>query len=200
MTFKILLIFIVLSLLACSGKIKDEISETDKIIDVKSMKELNFSDYKVYKGQIGGIKIGMKISSLKDTLSKFSKQQVGAYDFGFDGGGDAFLYSYNNEPVFALVPAHETDSIIAIIGLHKNLIFKSGFQIGMTVKEILKFQPNCTINLNLMSDWEEIHDDKNDFILVFLTDETNRIGKYKAINESSKPINLNPKLTWITIL
>lgn len=200
MTLKITSIFIVLTLLACTGKTKNKISEQDKIIDSKLNAELNFNDYKVSKGQIGEIKLGLKISSLMNTLSNFTSKQLEAHDFGFDGGGNAFLYSYKNEPVFALVPAYETDSIIAIIGLHKNLLFKSGVQVGMSVKEILKFYPNCEVDLNLMTDWEEIYDDKNDFILVFKTDEENRIGKYIEIDESSKPVNLKPKMTWITII
>lgn len=51
-----------------------------------------------------------------------------------------------------------------------------------------------------MISWEEIYDSKNNFILVFKTVENNQIGKYKDFDTPSKPINLKPKLNWITML
>jgi hypothetical protein len=196
MTLKITSIFLVLTIIACSGKTQNKISNGNQSTDSK----LNYKNFIVTKGKIGEIKLGMKISSIQNTLSKFSMKELEAYDFGFDGGGKAMMYVYNEEPIFALVPAYETDSIIAIIGLHKNLIFDSEVHVGMTVKEILKYYPNSKVELNLMTGWEEIYDEKNDFVLVFKTDENNQIGKYEVIDESSKPINLKPTLTWITII
>jgi hypothetical protein len=191
-------LFLLLTLVACSEK--NSRSETAKTTETIETDVLNFKEYKVSKGQIGEIKIGKRISELTTALSTFTSKEIDAYDFGFDGGGKAIVYSYKNEAVFALVPAYETDYIIALIALHKNLVFKSGIQVGMSVDQVLKHYPNAEFELNLMSDWEEIADAKNAFILVFKTDEEHRIGTYTKIGEPSKPFNLKPKMAWVTLL
>jgi hypothetical protein len=191
---------ILLFLIMASCALKSKNSSDKKPTPFKFSTELNFEDFIVTKGKLGDIKVGMKISTIQNLLSKFEERELEAYDFGFDGGGIAKMYFYQKEPIFALVPAYETDLIIAIVGLHENLIFKSKVRIGMTVKKVLNHYPNGIIEKNLMMGWEEIYDLENDFILVFKTDENNQIGKYKDFDTPSKPINLKPKLTWITIL
>ena len=109
-------------------------------------------------------------------------------------------YLFDKEQLFALVTALETDSIIAIIGLHKKLFFNSGIHVGMSVKEIVSLYHKCVVEQNLMMYWEEIYDDKNNFTFVFKTDDTNRIGNYIEFDVQTKPINLSPLVNWITII
>ena len=194
--FTSILLFLIMA--SCSTKSKN--LHENKTTNSKLNSELNFENFIVTKGKLGDIKVGMKISTIQNLLSKFEVKELEAYEFGFDGGGIAKMYVYKEEPIFALIPAYETDSIIAIIGLHETLIFESKVKVGLTVKEVLNYYPNCTIEQNLMMGWEEIYDSKNDFILVFKTVENNQIGKYKDFDTPSKPINLKPKLNWITIL
>ena len=168
------LTFIIL-LFACSekSKIPQEVES-----ETKQKKSFRFEDFSVSKGRLGNIQLGMKISSLKNQLSFFDSKKVDAIYFGFDGGGKANIYLFDKEPLFALVTALETDSIIAIIGLHKKLFFNSGIHVGMSVKETVSLYPKCIVEQNLMMNWEEIYDEKNNFIFVFKTDVTNRIGNY----------------------
>jgi hypothetical protein len=198
MYFKLTSLLFLLTLFGCSER--NQLSERAEAIGTTETDTLNFEEFTISKGQIGEIKIGMKLSELATALSTFNSKEIDAYDFGFDGGGKAIVYSYKNEAVFALVPAYQTDSIISIIGLHKNLVFKSGIQVGMSVDQVLRHYPNAEVELNLMTDWEEIADAKNAYILVFKTDEKSRIGKYPEIGEPSKPFNLKPKMEWVTIL
>lgn len=204
MTYKMTIVLLLFSVVACTTNSKQQLSDEDQndvfeVADTITQDELDFAAYTMEKGRLGEIKVGTKIASLQGTLNQFEVQQIEAYDFGFDGGGEAFLYSYQNEPVFALIPAYETDSIIAIIGLHQKLQTSSGIHVNMSVKEIMKVYPHCKVDLNFMTDWEEIYDRQNDFLFVFVTDEKNRIGKYTEIGKLSKPLNLHPTLSWITL-
>ena len=162
--------------------------------------EFSLNDFLVKKGSVGKIKIGDRISDHSESLKKLQIKSIEAIDFGFDGGGEAYLYSYNNEAVFGIVPAYHTDSIIGLIVLHPKLKTNSNISVGMTVKELMKLQPEAKVQLNLMNDWEEINDNGTSCFYVFKTDESNRIGDYSTIDEEVQPtLHLSTKITWIQI-
>ncbi len=192
---KILTFFIVIAtLVSCNSSKKSKQS-----VELKS--EFSFEDYDIAKGRLGKIKLGTTIQSNTSVIHQMTVKQTPAYMFGFDGGGMAYLYSYKNEPVFALIPAYETDSIIAIAAIHEKLTNSKVIHPKMTVAEIKKIYTNTKIGLNLMMDWEEIEVERGDFTFVFMTESPTRIGIYSDLEESeSVPMNyLKTKSDWITI-
>lgn len=55
------------------------------------------------KGQLGEIKIGMNIREAEKLIANLTKSETEAYDSGFDGVGNASVYSLGNEPILALI-------------------------------------------------------------------------------------------------
>jgi hypothetical protein len=164
-------------------------------------KEFHFEDYEIAKGRLGDIKPGETIQSNISGIYQMDVKQVPAYQFGFDGGGVAYLYSFKSEPVFALIPAYHTDSIIAVVAIHEKLKGPKSIHPKMTVTELKQLYPKTKIGYNLLMDWEELYDDKNDFSFVFMTKSPNLIGNYVIPDrtESVPANNLDCKSDWITI-
>lgn len=87
------------------------------------MKSMNF---RIEKENIGPIKLETTIGEAEKYLKKFKKETAEAYDFGFDCGGNSYIYFKDNSPFIALVPKMDSDTIFAIIALNKNLKMKNG--------------------------------------------------------------------------
>jgi len=168
---------------------------------VKMDREFHFEDYEISKGRLGKIKLGTTIQSNTSGIHQMDVKQVPGYTFGYDGGGMAYLYSFKGEPVFALLPAFETDSIIAIVAIHEKLKGPKGIHPKMSVKQLQKHYPGSAILFNLMMEWEEMIDAKNNFSFVFMTENADRIGNYTLPGKTaSVPLrNLDCKSEWITI-
>jgi hypothetical protein len=161
--------------------------------------QFNFSRFTIKKGQVGPIKIGMTIADAEKQIPQLSKKVTNAWDYGFDGGGKAYLYSLNNEPVLALVPAFNSQKIISIIALSEQLKTNSGISPKTTVAEILKKYPNAVIYQSAMMNWEYIDIENNHWYFVFQTDENHLIGKYQENNVPSQPIRKDIKMDWIEV-
>lgn len=180
---------------------KEDFENYLKYLELEAEKKTAFSflDYPISKGRVGNIKVGTAINSYEKQLKSLKKRETDAYQFGYDGGGVAQVYFYKDEAVFALIPKIETDSIIAVIIMNENFQTVSRVRVGMKVQEVTSLYPNTKVQLNELMGWEEVYDHNNDFILVFKTSDENRIGVYAKYREGSTPINLTPKLEWITI-
>ena len=124
MKIKLTLIVLIILQISCKNdtekQIKPSNSGTQKVeFQKKKTKGFNFEAFKISKGQMGVIKVGMNIYDAEKELNGLTKKEAEAYDFGFDGGGKAYIYSLKNEPVLALVPKRDSEEIFVIIALNK---------------------------------------------------------------------------------
>ena len=204
MKIKITLILLIILQLSCKNDTEKQIKPSNignqKVeSQKKKTKGFDFEAFKISKGQIGDIKVGMNIYDAEKKLNGLAKKEAEAYDFGFDGGGKAYIYLLENEPVLALVPKRDSEEILVIIALSKNLKTNNGLNPKSKVTEIQEKHPNIEINQDLMMSWEFMSEEKNNWDFVFMTDDNNRIGEYKEIEVPTKPKRTEAKMDWITI-
>ncbi|KAF2516581.1 hypothetical protein [Flavobacterium foetidum] len=167
--------------------------------ETRETPNFDFENFKIEKGKVGDITIGMTMNEAESFLKNLSKTEAEAYDFGFDGGGKAYLYSFKDELVLALIPKRDSDEILAIAALNEKLRTTNGLHPKSSIQEIKKLYPKTQINQNLMMGWEVIYDEKNDWEFVFMTTEENRIGAYNDFETPAEPKIMNAKSDWITI-
>lgn len=199
-----MLLVLVALQVACKNDTERQITSVElESLKVLSQKEktrtFNFSNFKITKGKIGKIKVGMDIIDAEKLLNDLTKKTTQAHDFGFDGGGIAYIYSLRNEPILALIPKRDSQEILVIIALSKNLKTNNGLNPKSTVTEIQEKYPNIEINQNLMMSWEFMSDETNNWDFVFMTDENNSIGTYTEIEVPTQPVRIETKMDWITI-
>ncbi|MFL0683222.1 MAG: hypothetical protein ACJLTB_08320 [Algoriphagus aquaeductus] len=199
----ILTILIGLFLFGCNSTTKTENNETKteltSEIETEKTVDFDFDKFKIQKGQLGEIKIGMTISEAEMQFSGLTKKTDEATNFGFGGGSPAYLYYSGNELLFGLIPKLETDTLLFIIAAHKNLQTTNGLNPNSTVEELLKKYPDLTVQQDLMNSWEFFQDLKNGWDFIFMTDEQTEIGEYPELEVPSKPKRLTTKTDWITI-
>ena len=205
MKIKLTLLVLIILQLSCKNDSekhnktgKDQIQKIEIETQKKKTITFEFEKFKISKGEIGDIKIGMNIIDAEKELDNLTKEEADAYSFGFDGGGNAYIYSFKNQPILALVPNY-LEKIIAIIALNKNLRTNNGLNPKSKISEIQSKYPNIEIHLDEMMDWEGMYDEKNKWGFIFMTEENNRIGKYKDIYMPTVPIRTETKMNWILI-
>ena len=159
----------------------------------------DFSRFEIGRGRVGNIFVGQSLSQAEYELKGLEREEIESYGVGFDGGGEVYLYSYNNEPLLALVPSHEADSLIAIVAIHKELKTKEGLHPKMTVKDLIVKYPAMLFYQDLLNGGEISEDSENGWNFVFDTKEENEIGVYPEFEVGSKAYNLGPKMAWITV-
>jgi hypothetical protein len=204
MKIKNILILLIIFSFSCNKSPKTESLAAKNPPDSTAITNLKFENFdfekfKIKKGQIGDIKIGMEISEAETKLSNLTKEEAEAYDFGYDGGGKAYIYSFKNKPVIAIIPKRESTEILAIIALNNKLKTDNGLNPNSSVKEIQKKYPEIEVYQNIMMNWEFIHDQKDNLDFIFTTKENNKIGKYTELEAPTKPIRSEIKMNWITI-
>ena len=198
----ILTFLIGLYLFGCnSTKTENNQTETVSTNEKKSEQSVNFDfdNFKILKGQLGEIKIGMTIREAEMQFSGLTKKTDEATNFGFGGGSPAYLYYSGDELLFGLIPKLETDTLLFIIAAHKNLQTTNRLNPNSTVEELLKKYPDMTVQQDLMNSWEFFQDFKNGWDFIFMTDEQTEIGEYPELEVPSKPKRLTTKTDWITI-
>lgn len=202
---KISLSFVILILLfSCKNKTEKQTETWNKKVQVtkvvkKTTTEFDFEKFKIANKKVGEIKIGMKISDAEKFLNQLIKTEVEAYDFGFDGGGSAYIYSLKNEPVIALIPKRDSDELLAIIAISKNLETNNGLNPKSKVAEIQTKYPDIKVNQDVMMDWEFIQDKKSNLQFIFMTNENNQIGEYIELEIPVKPKRTNIEADWIEV-
>lgn len=197
MKLKLSLLILVILHFSCKDKTEKQIENTNSKISkvelqLKETNRFDFEKFKILKGQVGEIKVGMDISEAEKSLKQLTKKEAEAYAFGFDGVGKAYLYSLDDEFIIGLIPKADSKEILAIVALSKNLKTSNGLNPKSTFSEIQKKYPTTKIGQNLMMDWQFIEDEKNNWDFVFMTVENEPIGEF---NDSSIEI----KSDWITI-
>ena len=200
---RILTFLIGVFLFGCNSTMKTENNENQADLTTENETEqtiqFDFDKFKILKGQLGDIKIGMTITEAEMQFSGLTKKTDEATNFGFGGGSPAYLYYSNNELLFGLIPKLETDTLLFIIAAHKNLQTTNGLNPNSTVEELLKKYPDLTVQQDLMNSWEFFQDLKNGWDFIFMTDEQTEIGEYPELEVPSKPKRLTTKTDWITI-
>lgn len=208
---KIMIVAVFFTLLSC-GKEKNtdttdnQVTVADSISQETTEASVTIDDaitkkFPIGKGKLGPIAIGMTMAKANSLLTDFEKQKAEGWDFGYDGGGEAWIYNKNGKQIFALVPGRDDDVIIAIIAIDKELKTAKGIRPGMTVKELVSFYPNEKIYFDEMMGWEYMYDDVNGWEMVFQTSENNTIGEYPNgnIEKPVFPKRMDVKSDWIDI-
>ncbi|WP_130736505.1 hypothetical protein [Flavobacterium sp. J27] len=197
---KLVFIMFLLLFFSCKDNTQITVEPTNKSSKKYDKKvPINFDKYKIGKGNLGPIKIGMSISEAEKELVNLTKMECDAFAFGYDGGSKSYLYYWEDQHVLALITKADSEEILVIIAVAKNIKTTNGLTPNATVKEIQAKYPNIEVNLDLMMDWEYMHDEKNNWDFIFTTEENNRIGKYDIAEVPSKPINTEAIMSWITI-
>ena len=199
----ILTFLIGLFLFGCNSSTKTENNQTETVPtnekNTKQSVNFDFDNFKILKGQLGEIKIGMTISEAEVQFPGLTKKTDEATNFGFGGGSPAYLYYSGNELLFGLIPKLETDTLLFIIAAHKNLQTTNGLNPNSTVEDLLEKYPDLTVNQDLMSGGEFFQDKMNNWDFVFKTNEQTEIGNYPELEVPSRPKRLTTKTDWIVI-
>lgn len=190
-------LFCFLFLTAC-GKEKTTESANPEIKTANPV-SLDYSKYEITKEGLGSVHLGMRFKDADALLKDFTKEEILAYDFGFDGGGKAWLYKYKNNAIFGIVPARDSDTIIGIAVIDPNLKSANGVHPKMTIEELLALYPKLKASQNLLMDWESIIDRENNREFVFVTRDENSIANYSTPDESVAPKRLDAPCDWIII-
>ncbi|SHF40187.1 hypothetical protein [Pedobacter caeni] len=162
--------------------------------------QFRYADFKIKRGQLGKIKIGMTVREAEQKFSGLTRKTDEAGNFGFDGGGPAYLYYSGKKVVLGLIPKMDTDTIMCIIAADKRLYTTNRLNPNSSVKDLLKKYPRMKVYWDEMNGWEFFQDHKNNWNFVFMTDEKSRIGSYPDLNVPSRPERTTAKTDWITIL
>jgi hypothetical protein len=199
----ILTLFIGLLLFGCNSttKTKNNEKQTDFTTEkeTEQIAQFDFDKFKIQKGQLGEIKIGMTIAEAEMQFTGLTKKTDVATNFGFGGGSPAYLYYSGDELIFGLIPKLDTDTLLFIIAANKKLQTTNGLNPKATVSELIQKYPDLTVEQDLMNSWEFYQDETNDWDFIFMTDEKTQIGEYPELEVPSKPKRLTKKTDWITI-
>jgi hypothetical protein len=204
MKIKLTLLFLITFLISCKNDTEKQIETLNNQVpkvetQKKKTKTFEFEKFKISKGKIGNIKIGMNIIEAEKELNELTKKEAEAYDFGYGGGGKAFIYSIQNEPILALIPHRDTAEILALIAISHKLKTDNGLNPNSNIIDILKRYPKMEVSQDLMTEHEYMYDENKKWSFIFLTDESNRIGEYKDIEEPTKPNRIETKMDYIEI-
>lgn len=204
MKSKIIVLLLLINLISCkkteeneSETYKEKINKTEA--KGKENPKFNFDKFLISKGQVGQIKVGTNLKDAENSLREMNRKEVEAYDFGYGGGGKAFIYSIQNEPILALIPNRDTAEIIAIIAISNKLKTDNGLNPKSNIIDILKIYPKMEVSQDLMTEHEYMYDENKKWSFIFQTDKNNRIGEYKNIDESTKPKRLKTKMDYLAI-
>jgi len=187
---------------SCNQPAKKEQTKQTKpewtTVEVSEAPIFNYQDFKIKKGELGEIKIGMTVSEAEKNFNGLRKETGQATSFGYGGGSPAYLYYKKGKIAFGLIPALNTDTVLFIIAASPKLNTTNGLTTNSTVNEISIKYPNIKVNQDLMNGWEYISDTVNNWGFVFMT-EDKTVGEYPELEVPSDLKNLDIKPDWITI-
>lgn len=200
---QLLILLFGLLLFGCNSTPKTENTEVNTELTIEKKRNttlyFDFDKFKILKGQLGEIKIGMTIQEAERQFTGLTKKVDKATNLGFGGGSPAYLYYLGDELIFGLIPKLETDTLLFIIAAHKKLQTTNGLNPNSTVGELIQKYPDLKVQQDLMNSWEFFQDETNGWDFIFITDEKTEIGEYPELEVPSKPKRLMTKTDWITI-
>jgi hypothetical protein len=199
------ILLVCLATASCRETVADKDNPIDssevliRVEDEQASAAFDFSRFKIGEGRVSNISVGQTLSQAELELVGLKREEIESYGVGFDGGGAVYLYSYNDEPVLALVPSHESDTLIAIVAIHRELQTTNGLHPKMKVKELIAKYPDMVFYQDLLNGGEFSDDLENRWSFVFDTKEESEIGVYPELEVGSKAHNLKPEIAWITV-
>lgn len=155
--------------------------------------------FPITKSALGPIKVGSRIAHNAHHLKGLDSAGVDALFYHYDGGGQAYDYSYKGKRLFALMPAMDTDSIIAIMVFDHNFKDAKGITARSKAKDILQHYPSLNIYQDLLAGGEFLMDEINNRDFIFETKDDSLIAEYKDIDTAGRLKRLNVKSDWLTI-
>lgn len=158
-----------------------------------------YGQFPIMKSALGPIKVGSRISNNDKYLNGLDTSGVDAFEYHYDGGGNAINYSHKGKLLFALMPARDSDSIIAIMVFDPDFKTANGLGTHSNVKDIVTLNPNSTIKMDLMGGGEVITDENNNHSFIFETPENKLIATYPDIDAPGRIYRANVMPDWITI-
>lgn len=122
---------------------KQQVTTTpDEVFSVaKKTSSDDVFQWQIDKGNLGPIRVGSHIKDLGGVLSGLDRTAVDVDVYKYGGGGKAYEYRKNGILLFALMPAMETDSIIAVMAVHPAFVTKKAC---MPVAQPKKYQKEKT--------------------------------------------------------
>lgn len=155
-----------------------------------------FSDYRIGKGKIGEIPLGMKLQKADSLIQGLASEHHDPFRYLFEGAGDAITYSFKGEPVFALM-ANKRGEITVLVAVHEKLKTINGLSPKSSVRELLKKYPDIKVYYNEFNESEEIYVDEG---WNFVYGGDGFVGEYNDVPDAtSKPINLDLVSHWLYI-
>lgn len=147
-------LFLVILFTSCGIFKKKDREEPKKSENNKEVSPLSIlENVKVQKHQLGEFNIGNPvIQSDVKTWQAFDQRQVNAGFFGFDGGGNASLFSFKDQPVFALLK-DENDIIKAIIAIYPAIQTKENISVQSSFQQIKTTYPQGILKNDPMNKW-----------------------------------------------
>lgn len=165
----------------------------------KANKDFAYHTFPITKSALGPIKVGSRIAHNTQHLNGLDSTGVDALFYHYDGGGKAYEYSYKGKRLFALMPALDTDSIIAIMVFDHNFKDAKGITARSRAKDILEHYPGLGIYQDLLAGGEFLMDELNNRDYIFETKNDSLIAEYKDIDAAGRLKRLNTKSDWMTI-
>ena len=193
-----LVVIIILGYLA--SIVKEKFDHVDETSEKKHLRTIPPNDvWTIQKGQVGHIKVGMSMIEANKALTHFLSTKVPAHNFGYDGGGNTYLYSKVNQPFLALIPHRDSSIVLAIVAISPEIKTFHGLSPQTSVVSLNTVYTNMMMHLDEMNGWEFFEDKKNNWQFVFKTQENQRIAKYPVFGEPAPPLNLLEKSNWVVI-
>ncbi len=166
----------------------------------KKAVDFDFDKFKISKGRLSDIEIGMNIKEAESKFNGLVKKDGLSGNFGFGPyDSPAYLYCSGDELMFALIPRLNTDTLMFIIAAGKQFKTTNGLSPNSTIGELIEKYNDLTVQQDLLNGWEYFHDKVNELDFVFMTDEKTKIGEYTELEVPSKPKRLEIKADWIII-
>jgi hypothetical protein len=151
------------------------------------------------RNSLGKFKIGGSVKELKKIYSdcEFINDETNSY--GLDGGFPTYLVKRKNEKLFLFFLGDPgKDAITGFLILSSKYKSENGLKVGMTIREVKKLFPNCSL---VYDDWNSIEyievDEFKHYIAVESSTNNQLVGNYKKGNSSTKNMKLDAKIKWI---
>lgn len=161
--------------------------------------QLNFEHWDIGEGALGPIKLGTHISDYKTDFTGLDSTGVDCYEYKYDGGGPAYEYRYRGRLLFTLMPAMDSDSIIAIMAIDKGFKMKNGIHPGSTIAQLKEKNGKINIRMDYLTGGEYIPDSINGTNYIFDTADDSLVAAYPDIDKPGIIKRTDVKCNWIEI-
>lgn len=190
-------LFVFIVLISCTNK--EKLKTPLQVKHPAKSFSMPWQNWQIQKGALGPLKLGSRISDYKKFLNGLDSLPVDAYLYKYGGGGVAYEYSYNKNQLFVLMPAIDTDSIIAIMALHPDFKTRYGTYPGNTAAQIFNRHKKLPVILDLLSGGEAMIDKVNRMNYIFDTPDDTPIAEYPNIDNPGVLKRSNVRCNWIVI-